>query len=146
MTLEDNKKLARRFYEEIVNTGDVDRIEELVAPGYTEVHGGQRHSVGPEGAKAHITGVREAYENLTVTINRQIAEGDWVVSCITATGIHKGIWHDMICTNEPVTFTGVNVDRVKDGKIVEHGGAADMLGPLLEIGAVKVVKSDETDD
>ena len=38
-----------------------------------------------------------------------------------------------------VTFTGVNVDRVVNGRIVEHGGAANLLGPLLEIGAVRVV-------
>jgi formylmethanofuran dehydrogenase subunit C len=33
----------------------------------------------------------------------------------------------------------VNIDRVVGGRIVEHGGATNMLGPLLEIGAVKVV-------
>jgi hypothetical protein len=42
-------------------------------------------------------------------------------------------------TGKMVTYTGVNVDRVVSGKIVEHGGAANMLGPLLEIGAVRVV-------
>jgi hypothetical protein len=42
-----------------------------------------------------------------------------------------------------VVYTGVNADRVVGGRIVEHGGAANMLGPLLEIGAVKVVGSEE---
>ena len=46
-------------------------------------------------------------------------------------------------TGKPVAFTGVNVDRVVDGRIVEHGGAANMLMPLLEIGAIKVVGSGE---
>ena len=41
-------------------------------------------------------------------------------------------------TGKPVTFTGVNVDHVVGGRIVEHGGAANMLGPLLEIGAIRV--------
>jgi hypothetical protein len=36
-----------------------------------------------------------------------------------------------------VVITGVNVDRVVDGRIVEHGGAANMLDALLEIGAVQ---------
>jgi hypothetical protein len=36
-------------------------------------------------------------------------------------------------------MTGVNVDRVVDGRIVEHGGAANMLDALLEIGAVRPV-------
>jgi hypothetical protein len=38
-----------------------------------------------------------------------------------------------------VAFTGVNINRVFDGRIVEHGGAANLLGPLLEIGAIQVV-------
>ena len=42
-------------------------------------------------------------------------------------------------TGKTVEFTGVNVDRVVDGRIVEHGGAANLLGPLLEIGAIQVV-------
>ena len=42
-------------------------------------------------------------------------------------------------TGKSVVFTGVNVDRVVNGKRVEHGGAANLLGPLLEIGAIRVV-------
>jgi predicted ester cyclase len=91
------------------------------------------------GAKAHIVGVRQTFPDLHITIEQQIAEGEWVVPRITAIGTHKGSWIGMKPTNRPVVITGVNVDRVVDGRIVEHGGAANMLGPLLEIGAIKVI-------
>jgi predicted ester cyclase len=39
-------------------------------------------------------------------------------------------------TGKPITFTGVNVDRIIDGKIVEHGGAANLLDPLLKAGVI----------
>ena len=42
-------------------------------------------------------------------------------------------------TGKKVTFTGVNLDKVINRKIVEHGGAANLLHTLLEIGAIKVV-------
>ncbi|MFQ5771327.1 MAG: hypothetical protein ACE5HX_12370 [bacterium] len=45
----------------------------------------------------------------------------------------------MLPTGETIEITGVNVDKVVDGRIVEHGGAANMLEPLLEIGAIQVV-------
>jgi hypothetical protein len=45
-------------------------------------------------------------------------------------------------TGKPVTFTGVNIDRVVNDLIVEHGGAANFLGPLLDIGAIRVVGND----
>ena len=143
MTSEENKLLVRRYYEEIVNTGKLDSIECFIAPEYTEVHDGKRHVMGVEGAKAHILGVRGTYPDLHIAIERQIAEGEWVVTCITARGTHEGSWLGIKPTGKSVAFTGVNVDRVVGGLIVEHGGAANMLGPLLEIGAIKVVGPDE---
>ncbi len=58
---------------------------------------------------------------------------------IAAQGIREGPWLGIKPTGQPVTFKGVNIDRVVEGRIVEHGGAANMLGPLLDIGAIRVV-------
>ena len=38
---------------------------------------------------------------------------------------------------KPITFTGVNVDRILDGKIIEHGGAANLMDPLLNAGVIE---------
>lgn len=139
MDVKTNKDVVRRFYEEVINQLRLERIPELVGVEYTEVMDGRRHPVGLAGVEAHALGVRGTYPDLHLTIDRQIAEGEWVVSCVTATGTHAGEWMGMAPTGERVTFTGVNVDRVVDGKLVEHGGAANMLGPLLAIGAIRVV-------
>lgn len=142
MSTENNKTIVRLFYEEVVNTGNVGGIDEFVSEEYTVDYNGQRHQVGISGAKEHIIGVRQTYPDLHITIDKQIAEGEWVVTCITARGTHKGEWLGMKPTGKPVAFTGVNVDRVVDGKIVEHGGAANLLETLLQIGAVKVAGTD----
>jgi predicted ester cyclase len=139
MSSDANKKVVRRFYEEVVRDGKVELLRELVADDYTEVMDGVRHQVGLEGAEAHVLGVRETYPDLRLTVDRQIAEGEWVASCITAVGTHLGEWLGIAPTGRSVRFTGVNVDRVVEGKLVEHGGAANLLGPLLEIGAVRIV-------
>jgi len=139
MSSEQNKVLVRRYYEEVVNTGDVERIDGFIGPDYVEVHDGKRYECGIEGAKDHICGGSKTYRDLHLEIEKQIAEGEWVVTCLTATGIHEGEWLGIKPTGKAVSFTVVNVDKVVNGRIVEHGGAANMLGPLLEIGAVKVV-------
>lgn len=139
MPTETNKRLVRQYYAEVVNAGREDLVEKFVSPEYTEVHEGERHVIGIDGAKAHVLGVRQTYPDLHISIELQIAEGEWVASCITARGTHQGSWLGIKPTGRPVVFTGVNVDRVVNGRIVEHGGAANMLGPLLGIGAVKVV-------
>ncbi|MDX1623108.1 MAG: ester cyclase [Gemmatimonadota bacterium] len=139
MGTEENKQLVRRFYEEVVNTGDVERIAEFVDPGCVERAGRERVESGIEGMAEHVVGVRRTYPDLELEIERQIAEGEWVATVVIARGTHEGEWAGIAPTGQALEFTGVNVDRVVDGRIVEHGGAADMLGPLLEAGAVRPV-------
>ncbi len=143
MSSDDNKLLVRHYIEEVINTGNVDAIEEFIGPGYVEVHEGKRYAVGVKGAKEHVLGVRQTYPDLTLTVERQIAEGEWVATGITARGTHQGLWLGLRPTGKVVTYTGVNVNRVVDGRIVEHGGAANLLEPLLGIGAAHIARSYE---
>jgi predicted ester cyclase len=138
VSADENKLLVRRYYEEVVNTGDVDRLAEFISPAFVEVYNNIRHPVGLEGAKAHVLGVRETYPDLHLTVEQQIAEGEWVVTRVTARGTHQGVWLGMRPTGEKLEMTAVNIDRVVDGRIVEHGGAANVLEPFLEIGAIRI--------
>lgn len=138
MPADENKLIVRRYYEEVVNTGDVTRLAEFISPAYVEVYNNARHPVGLEGAKQHVLGVRETYPDLHLTIEQQIAEGEWVVTRVTARGTHEGVWLGMRPTGEKLEMTAVNIDRVIDGRIVEHGGAANLLEPFLEIGAIRI--------
>ena len=138
MSADENKLLVRRYYEEVVNTGNVDLLTEFISPDYVEIHNNTRHPIGLEGAKEHILGVRETYPDLHLTVEQQIAEGQWVVTRVTARGTHEGVWLGMRPTGEKVEMTAVNIDRVVDGRIVEHGGAANLLEPFLEIGAIRI--------
>jgi len=54
-------------------------------------------------------------------------------------GTHEGEWFGMRPTGKRLEFTAVNIDRVVNGRIIEHGGAADLLEPLLEAGAIRIV-------
>jgi steroid delta-isomerase-like uncharacterized protein len=134
------KSIVRRYYEEVVNTGDIEDILRFVSPDYTEDHDGVKHRVGIEGAKEHIRGVRRTYPDLHLTVEQQIAEGEWVATRVTMRGTHRGEWLGIPPTGKTIEVTAVNLDRVVGGRIVEHGGAANLLQPLLEIGAVRVTK------
>ncbi len=138
-TTEQNKNLIRRYIEDIINTGNVSTIEQYLGKEYTEVFEGKRYPIGIEGAKEHVHGVRQVYPDLTLTVDHQIAEGEWIATSITARGTHTGDWMGIKPTGKLLTYTGVNVNRVVNGKIVDHGGAANMLAPLLEAGALKIV-------
>jgi len=137
MSLSANKLVVRRFLEDVVNTGDVDAMADFVSPDCVETDGKVRIVSGVEGMQEHVRGVRRTFPDLHLTVERQIAEGEWVVTQVTARGTHRGEWMGIRPTGRPVVITGVNVDRVVEGRIVEHGGAANMLDALLAIGAVQ---------
>lgn len=139
MSLSANKLLVRRFLEDVVNTGNVDTMADFVSSDCVETDGKVRIVSGVAGMQEHVRGVRRTFPDLHLTVERQIAEGEWVVTQVTARGTHRGEWLGIRPTGQPVVITVVNVDRVVDGRIVEHGGAANMLDALLEIGAVRPV-------
>ncbi len=136
MAKPDNKEIIRRYIDQIENTGDVSRIHEFIDEDYYEIYEGERYEIGIKGAIDHVLGVRKVFPDLKLNIENQIAEGEWVVTTYSITGTFKNEWFDMKPTGKKITFTGVNVDRLKNGKILEHGGAANLLFPLLNEGVV----------
>ena len=139
MTTRENKLIVQRYIEEVINTGNVEKAELFISPDYVEIYDGKRYTLGIKGAREHIAGVRQTYPDLRLTVEMQIAEDDWVATSIVARGTHKGAWLGIKPTGKALTYSGVNLDKVINGRIVEHGGAANMLTPLLEAGAIRVV-------
>jgi predicted ester cyclase len=118
------KLIVRRFIETVVNTGNLDQVAAFVAPDTVDE------------MTQHILAVRSTYPDLQVTVGQQIAEGDWVVTRITARGTHAGTYCGIPPTNKQIVIEGVNVDRIVNGMLVEHGGAANSLEALVAIGAL----------
>ena len=119
-----SKTIVRRYLEEVISTGNLERVSEFIAPDNVEA------------AKDHIRAIRITYPDLQVTITTQIAEDDLVATRLVATGTHRGHLSGMEPTNKTIRIDAVNIDRIRDGKIVEHWGAANTLEALLEIGAL----------
>jgi predicted ester cyclase len=137
-TEERNKALIRRFVE-AADTGDTTSLREFVSPDCVATDGRVRVPCGLSGMAEHIRAVRETYPDLRLTVERQVAEGEWVATQVTARGTHLGSWLGMAPTGKTVTLCAVNLDRIVDGRIVEHGGAANTFEALLEIGAIRPV-------
>ena len=145
MSLEMNKLVTRRFLKEVVNTGNVERLAEFISPDCRETNDPTGQAVGLDSMRAHVLGARPTYPDLHITVEQQIAEGDWVATRITAHGTHTGQWLGIKPTGKRVVITGVNLDRVVDGHIVEHGGAANMFEAFLSIGAIQPVGDKQGD-
>jgi len=140
MSTERNKELARAAIE-IWSTGDVDRADEIFAPDYVmhQHHGPDDSSpLGVEAIKEFVREFRRAFSDFTDTIHIQLAEGDLVSTAFTSTGTSDGPLHNVQPTGKRVTWTGMVIDRVRDGRIVESWGNWDQLGMLQQLDAVTV--------
>ncbi len=135
VTTEENKAVVRRFYEE-VHGGNLDVLDELVAPAIL-LHGWRsERRLTIDEVHQIAKGQRAAFPDWKVTVHDLVAEGDLVASNLTITGTHQGNFGRHAPTGRQVSFTGMFLDRVADGKIVEMWHRPDYLRLLIQIGAV----------
>ena len=133
---EANKTVSRRFVEEAFNEGKYEVLEELIAPTFVNHDPATGDVTGIDGAQQSIEGYRSAFPDLKITIKEQIAEGDLVATRWTAIGTHKGELMGVAATGKEATVTGLSLDKIKDGKIVEAWNNWDTLGMLQQLGVV----------
>ncbi|MEU2120306.1 ester cyclase [Nocardia niwae] len=139
MSLEANKALVRRFYQEI-DAGDVDAMDDLVAEDYLD------HSPPPfPGLGPGREGLKQAFRMFWAAtpgrhvIEDQVAEGDRVVTRLTAHGRHTGDLPGIPATGNELTMTGTAIHRIADGKIAEKWSDKDVLGFLQQLGVLPAV-------
>jgi steroid delta-isomerase-like uncharacterized protein len=133
----DTKAIARRFLEEAFNSGNLDVVDELVAPEFVNHDAAlPEPGVGIEAAKASITGYREAFPDLRLTIEQQLAEGEYVTTRWSARGTHQGNLMGMAPTGKQATVAGITIDRIVDGRFVESWTNWDTLGLMQQLGVI----------
>jgi len=133
----ETKAIARRFLEEAFNSGNLDVVDELVAPEFVNNDAAlPEPAVGIEAAKASITGYREAFPDLRLAIEQQLAEGEYVTTRWNARGTHQGALLGMAPTGKQATVTGITIDRIVDGRFVESWTNWDTLGLMQQLGVV----------
>ena len=97
---------------------------------------GSEEERGPEDVKQFLRQYREAFPDLEITIEEQIAEGDKVVTRWASRGIHQGEFRGIAPTSNEVRLTGIGIFRFSEGKVVESWDNFDQLGMLQQLGAI----------
>ena len=128
----DNKQIIKEFYENIVSNNLLDEIDKYVSEECTARDGEATIPVGLKGMRQHIIDVRKTYPDLKIRIIRQHVDKDYVISEIITEGTHQGEWLGIKPSGKKLVFTGVNIDKVMENKIVEHGGAANIFDTFWE--------------
>jgi steroid delta-isomerase-like uncharacterized protein len=110
-----NKSVVRSYLEEIVNRGNWHAWDQ-----YFHAHVSfNNRRLDKVGFRRMVASFRAAYPDFHVLIDDQIAEGDRVVTRLTCRGTHLGEDEGVPATGREVTYTGIAIDRIKDGKVIE---------------------------
>ncbi len=129
--------IIRHFYEYITSNNLIDQLSDYIADNCIVRIGERVIPVGLEGMKQHMIEVRKTYPDLKMKIIRQYIDEDTVISEFIMEGTHLGEWLGMKPTGKKLLMTGVNIDKMIDGKIVNHGGAVNTFEALFEEGIIK---------
>ena len=135
----DHKDMVKYFYEVIVSENLLDELPKYIAEDCVQRVGEKEIFMGIDGMKQHLVALKKTYPDYTMKIIRQYVTDDYVISEFIMRGTHKGEFIGITPTNEVLEITGVDIDKVIDGKIVEHGGATNTFETFFEHHLIKPV-------
>lgn len=139
MSKEQNKKAQEQFGE-AVNSGNLEKLNDLVARDVKDHDPAPNQGPGPQGYIDFFTMMRNAFPDMHIEVENLVADEDQVAFAYTLTGTHKGDFMGVSGTNNPITVRGMQISRFKDGKLIERWGSSDELGILKQIGAEVSIK------
>jgi len=135
-----NKALIQRLYEEVWNNRRFEVINEIISPSHAlQAPNVGGTAVGPEAYKRQVLRLLAGYPDLRWTIEDLIAEEDKVVACWSMSGTHKGEYLGVPATNKKVSFDGITIHHVTNGKIMDSYSNWDALGMMQQLGVVPAV-------
>jgi steroid delta-isomerase-like uncharacterized protein len=136
MSNETNKATVRRMIEQVWNERRTDLVDEFFTKDIVVHNAGFPSYSGPEQVKEGLAMVLNAYPDLRITNEDEIAEGGKVVIRWTMRGTHQSELLGIPPTGKQVTTTGTNIYRLANAKIAESWFLADNLGTMQQLGVI----------
>ena len=140
-----NKAVVERLVRDVVNGGQMDLLDEVLADDFV-AHGVGKVPSGPEGMRGLIDTWRTAFPDWQDQIDEIVAEGDLVVLKITARGTHEGPLMGVEPTGEAVEWGMIEMVRLADGKIAEQWGYSDFSEVVRRLRKVAASQSEPQTD
>jgi steroid delta-isomerase-like uncharacterized protein len=132
-TLSENKTLTQRFYQDVVNAHNLEKIHSFCAFDFTDHNPPPGHTgKGLDDFTAQLKVLLTAMPDLQITPRFMVAEEDKVVVYSTVTGTNSGPFNNLPPSNKKINVNGVDIIRIKDGKAIERWGVFEDLAMLTK--------------
>jgi len=134
---EENKIIVLRFYQEVMNQGKVELLDEIMAADFRD-HGETLFGSpqGREVLKAGILGARSLLSDLTVQIHDILGDGELVGVRGIMRCTQQGPFLGVDPSGNELSWTGLAIFRVVDGRLTERWFNSDSLSIVQQLGIV----------
>ncbi len=133
MSSEVNTAALERMAE-MVNTGKLDTLDEVVDQDAIDHDPAPGQAPGPEGFKDFFTALRTAFPDLQLAPVTVVADDEHVAMAYTISGTHEGEFQGIAPTGQRISARGVEIVKFRDGKLIERWGSSDEVGILTQLG------------
>ena len=134
MSVEQNKRLARRFYDEVLNGRKMDVADEILSLQYVD------HSAsapGLENFRTYLAMITRVFPDINVTVEDMFADEHKVAVRLTIRGTQADSFRGFPATGGQATWSGMDIIHISNGKIVERWSERDFLHMLVQLGHVQ---------
>lgn len=132
-----NREVVTRYFEEAWNNGNLEVLDQIISSEYINHNPGfENPAPGPEGLKPIVYAIRKGFPDLKYIIKGMVADKDQVAVHVVMTGTHTGDFFGIPATGKNINVNQMQIERVVDGKIVEHWRVTDDLSLMRQLGQV----------
>jgi predicted ester cyclase len=129
---DENKAVVRRIFADILSQGKFEVAAAIYAKDF--VNHGTTKDLGLDESEAVDHGWRAAFPDLEVTVEREIAEGDFVTVLWRGRGTNTGSGNGLNATGKKTEGRGISIFRVMDGRVKEEWTEYSQLLILRQLG------------
>lgn len=137
-TSEALKAVVRRNTEQVQGGGDFELFEELFADDFVDHTPQPGTSADKAGVLVLYQRLRGAFSDFRPEIHWQTVDGDIVTTYKIYHGTHDGDFLGLAPSGKRIQFETVDAMRVRDGKITDHWGVANLYSVLQQLGKLPV--------
>ena len=133
----ENQAVVRRLYEQVWNKRRLEVVDEVISPSHA-LHDPHFHatSIGPAAYKSRVERFLAAFPDLRLTIEDMITEKDKVVASWSISGTHQRDYEGIAPTHKKISFDGITIHHLANGKIMDSYVSSDTLGLMQQLGVV----------
>ena len=139
MTPEEMRAIGHRVYHDIIQNGNVDLVDEVIAADCIDISPNPPPGIGRDGTeplKQFVAVLHEGLSDMRVDIHELLVDGNTGIGRVTIQGRHTGNFMGVPATNRAVSFDVVDIVKYREGKIREHFGIFDGLGLFAQLGLI----------